>query len=234
MSTFYTPIKKLEVGGNVNKDNTPFKAKVDIESYLKGIGNEQYFSPAKYDLMADLWNYLLEKGVSRRNAAAMMGNIMQESSFNTNASSATSSATGLFQMLGDRTKHYKEWLKNNKPGKYPEVDYFLWVINNGQDIYMDGYNKQKALLERAKAEHEKYPNNVGLKKSYEDIAAYTDRMYGDREREGRLFPVVDFKAAWNNPDTTLDDLTVLFEETFERANKGAEHDKRKGYARAFY
>lgn len=233
MSRFYIPIKKLQPGGAI-KESGPFKAKADIESYLKGIGNEQYFTPSQYDLMSDLWNYLLDKGVSKRNAAALMGNIMQESSFNIKAANPDSSATGLFQMLGERARHYNNWLKSNKTGKYPEVDYMLWVINSGHDIYMNGYNAQKDILARAKAEYDKYPNNPTLKREYEKILKYTDEMYGDRERDGKLFPVADFRTAWNNPDLSLDDITTLFEETFERSNKGAEHEKRKGYARSFY
>ena len=121
MSRFYIPIKKLQPGGAI-KESGPFKAKADIESYLKGIGNEQYFTPSQYDLMSDLWNYLLDKGVSKRNAAALMGNIMQESSFNIKAANPDSSATGLYQKLGERHRHYNNWIKHNKNGKYTETD----------------------------------------------------------------------------------------------------------------
>ena len=66
-------------------------------------------SKQQYALASDIWKYLSEKGVSPRNAAAIMGNIMQESSFKRNArQKGGDRALGLFSMHGQDLKHYTE------------------------------------------------------------------------------------------------------------------------------
>lgn len=67
------------------------------------------------ELMDYTWDYLRSHNVSARNAAALMGNIMKESSFSPDViQRGGDNAVGLFQLHGKRLADYKKYLAEEK------------------------------------------------------------------------------------------------------------------------
>lgn len=173
-------------------------------------------SKQQYSIAKDVWQYLMNKGVSPRNAAALMGNIMQESSFNRRAKQRGGDrAEGFFQMHGDSLKEYNKWLKNNKTGKYPEIDYVLYMIDTKDHPYTNEY--KRVLAQPKTSQNQRY---------YQDV-------YGQREKTKTLYLIDDLNTVWNDTTTSLNNVTDLFTNTIERAGK-PEYSKRQGYAQDFY
>ena len=102
---------------------------------ISGVTKEQN------DRMTDTWDYLRSNNVSARNAAAFMGNIMQESSFNPKARQIDGDkAVGLFQLHGDRLDDYKKFLQENnkEDDAHSQLDYILSLVKGERgDAYMD-------------------------------------------------------------------------------------------------
>lgn len=173
-------------------------------------------SKQQYNEAANVWQYLMDKGVSPRNAAAIMGNIMQESSFNRGAvQKGGDGAVGFFQMHGQDLNAYNTWKSKNKGGKYPEIDYVLYMIDSKDHPYTNEYRRVQGLP--------KTPQN---KKYIQDV-------YGPRERTDTLYLIDNLNTVWNDNTTPLNDITDLFTNTIERAGK-PEYQKRQGYATDFY
>lgn len=197
-------------GQKVPLSNTPAASKL-VKQALKTRLDKQL-----YNVASDIWQYLMDKKVSPRNAAAMMGNIMQESTLGRNSvQRGGDRAVGLFQMHTGQLQEYKDWLKNNKTGKYPEIDYILHVINDKDHYYTNNYRKEKS--------NATTPENI----------AYIKKTYGERERTGTLYLIDDLNKAWNDPNVSLDEITDLFTNTIERSGR-PEYEKRKAYANDFY
>lgn len=170
-------------------------------------------SQQQYNLASDVWDYLMQNKVSPKNAAAIMGNIMQESSFIRNAiQKGGDKAQGLFQMHGDDLKAYNNWKTSNRTGKYPEIDYVLYMINSKDHPYSNEYKR------------------VSKDPTQKD---YVQKIYGDRIKNGRLYLIDDLNKAWNDKSVPLDRVTTLFTDTIERAGR-PEYLKRTGYATDFY
>lgn len=175
-----------------------------------------YISPEKFKVVKDVWKYLQEKKVSPRNAAVIMGNIMQESSFNrASVQKGGDSAEGFFQMHGDQLKEFRKWSAKNKTGRYPEIDYVLYMINSKDHPYTKEYNRVIQLPQTA------------------ENAKYRETIYGIREKNGTLYLIDDLHDAWNNDEVPLNDLTDLFTNTIERSGK-PEYEKRRYYTNYFY
>lgn len=164
-------------------------------------------------LADDVWNYLHEKGVHHKNIAAIMGNIMQESSFMRNVvQKGGDNAEGLFQMHGQDLNAYNKWKQSNSAGKYPELDYILYVIESKDHPYSNEYKR------------------VSSDPSKKD---YVERVYGNRMRNNTLYLIDDLNSAWKDKTISLDSITDLFTNTIERAGK-PEYVKRRQYATDFY
>lgn len=203
--------------------------------YQKGGNLSSYMNDSQLENARGIWNYLVgQKGLTQRNAAAMMGNVMQESGLNPNAKNPKSSAKGYFQMLDSKRKDYDKWLRNNPHSKdYGEFDYYVHLIDDVVDPYMDGYNSFMKRWDDVKKAYEAKPSDRN-RQSMQEYQDYYDRMYRQRVEDNRLFPVIDFNRAWNNYELPLNEITPLFEETFERAGEGSEHEKRNNCAQDFY
>lgn len=177
-----------------------------------------------------VWSYLTtEKGLSPRNAAAIMGNVWQESRFLPDRVSS-SGATGYMQFLGQREKDYQQWLKNNKHHpEYGQFDYILYAVQDPEhkhDFYRNDYERVKKGMDLFKKQ--------GKTKEYNEYNKYKNSIYGSREREGRLHFFSEVNDAFNNPDYKLDDLTTLWHDSIERSNPNeARLDNRKTAANSF-
>lgn len=177
-----------------------------------------------------VWNYLTtEKGLNPRNAAAIMGNVWQESRFLPDRVSSAG-ATGYMQFLGQREKDYQQWLKNNKHHpEYGQFDYILYAIQDPEhkhDFYRNDYERVKKGMDLFKKQ--------GKTKEYNEYNTYKNKVYGTREREGRLHFFSEVNDAFNNPNFKLDDLTTLWHDSIERSNPNeARLDNRKTAANSF-
>lgn len=177
-----------------------------------------------------VWNYLTtEKGLNPRNAAAIMGNVWQESRFLPDRVSSAG-ATGYMQFLGQREKDYQQQLKNNKHHpEYGQFDYILYAIQDPEhkhDFYRNDYERVKKGMDLFKKQ--------GKTKEYNEYNKYKNSVYGSREREGKLHFFSEVNDAFNNPDYKLDDLTTLWHDSIERSNPNeAKLDNRKTAANSF-
>lgn len=86
------------------------------------------------DTKNTVWNFLKGKGLSDEQAAGIMGNIQQESNFNSSSLNSSSGAFGLFQWLGGRKTNLENYARSK--GKDPsdvttQLEYFWSEIENG-------------------------------------------------------------------------------------------------------
>ena len=170
-------------------------------------------SPQQIQIATDIWNYLSQKKVSPKNAAAIMGNIMQESSFIRNAmQQGGDNAEGLFQMHGQDLQAYHNWKASNQTGKYPELDYALYMIESKDHPYSNEYKRVS-----------QDPTQK----------AHVQKVYGNRIKNNTLYLIDDLNKAWKNKETSLNDITDLFTNTIERAGR-PEYQNRRKYATDFY
>ena len=190
---------------------------------ISGVTKEQN------DRMTDTWDYLRSNNVSARNAAAFMGNIMQESSFNPKARQIDGDkAVGLFQLHGDRLDDYKKFLQENnkEDDAHSQLDYIISLVKGERgDAYMDEYYRVKSLRDSLA--------NTNNKKEYIKVSDHFNKMYKKREETNTLYPIKDLTKAWEDETMSLDDLTTLFTNTIERAGK-PEHETRRAFANKFY
>ena len=161
-----------------------------------------------------VWNYLTQtKGVSPRNAAAIMGNVWQESRFLPQRVSSAG-ATGWMQFLGQRDKDYQKWLKTNKHHPdYGQFDYILYAIQDPEhkhDFYRNDYERVVNNMKKFKEQ--------GNNEAYNEYNTYKNKIYGAREKEGRLHFFNDVNTAFNDPKYKLNDLTTLWHDSIERSN----------------
>lgn len=161
-----------------------------------------------------VWNYLTQtKGVSPRNAAAIMGNVWQESRFLPQRVSSAG-ATGWMQFLGQRDKDYQKWLKTNEHhSDYGQFDYILYAIQDPEhkhDFYRNDYERVVNSMKKFKEQ--------GNNKAYNEYNTYKNKIYGAREKEGRLHFFNDVNTAFNDPKYKLNDLTTLWHDSIERSN----------------
>lgn len=216
---------------NGNRYSTKLEPTVYVKDSALNIAG---LSKGQLQAMQDTWDYMRSRNVSARNVAAVMGNMMQESSFNANAIQKNGDkAVGYFQMHGDRLKDYNEFLKENNYTDSPDrqIDYMIDVMRDKRkDQYMEGYNKSRSKVDSLKAIEN--PTREQLN-SLEEAEKYHTKIYGKREKEGRLFPISDFANAFEDESISLEDMTNLFTDTIERAGK-PEYQKRQNYAKQIY
>ena len=209
-------------------DMKPTILKRDKTLNIPGITKKQM------NTMQEVWNHLRSNNTSARNTAAIMGNIMKESSFNPDAVQAGGDkAVGLFQFHGDRLKDYYSYLEEigGQDSQENQLNYILSVSRGERpDFYMNGYNNLKSSIDSLE--------NIAGRKSWEEKELqekkdYFNKVYKKREQENRLFPIEDFSRAFEDENLTLDYITDLFTDTIERAGK-PEYEKRRSYAKNIY
>lgn len=186
------------------------------------------------ELMDYTWDYLRSHNVSARNAAALMGNIMKESSFSPDViQRGGDNAVGLFQLHGKRLADYKKYLaeeklQNNTPN---QINYVLEVIKgNRGDYYIDDYNRVTGEIAKL-GQKEKLAN--WEKNALKEYQKYYNDNFKVRAETGTLYPISGLTEAFENESMSLEDFSDMFTNTFERAGK-PEFDKRHSYANSFY
>lgn len=186
-----------------------------------------------------MYDYLTNKlKLSKEAASAILGNAMQESTFNHNAVSSAG-GMGVFQLLKDNKKRYQQFLKTGwKDGPLTQTQFTIDEILNGKDYYYDTYDRLKE--RQANGWKEQTADGKGWYKRVNKDGLSVDSLYFmnnyyPREQAGTMPPrrqeVVD--AIKNSKD--IDKITELFMRYWEKPNAGEEAlDKRQSYAREIY
>lgn len=94
----------------INKNGNP----IDPSNYLNDARNGRVSSSysSSNSQQAVVWNYFKNKGLNDKAIAGLMGNIAQESNFNSNAVNKSSGASGIFQWLGGRKTGLQDYAKS--------------------------------------------------------------------------------------------------------------------------
>lgn len=94
----------------INKNGNP----IDPSNYLNDARNGKVSAsyPSSSSQQAVVWNYFKNKGLNDKAIAGIMGNIQQESGFNSSAVNKSSGASGIFQWLGGRKNGLQEYAKS--------------------------------------------------------------------------------------------------------------------------
>lgn len=82
-----------------------------------------------------VWNYLKGKGLTDEQASGIMGNIQQESGFDTSATNSSSGAYGLFQWLGGRKTNLQSYAKSQGKSASDinvQLDFFWKELNSSE------------------------------------------------------------------------------------------------------
>lgn len=94
----------------INKNGNP----IDPSNYLNDARNGKvsasYSSSSNQQTV--VWNYFKNKGLNDKAIAGIMGNIQQESGFNSSAVNKSSGASGIFQWLGGRKNGLQDYAKS--------------------------------------------------------------------------------------------------------------------------
>ncbi|WP_342534787.1 phage tail tip lysozyme [Lysinibacillus sp. FSL K6-0057] len=94
----------------INKNGNP----IDPSNYLNDARNGRVSAsyPSSSSQQAVVWNYFKNKGLNDKAIAGIMGNIQQESGFNSSAVNKSSGASGIFQWLGGRKNGLQDYAKS--------------------------------------------------------------------------------------------------------------------------
>lgn len=188
-----------------------------------------------YKVLSDMYTYLTkEKHLSPHAASAILGNVMQESTFDHNSVSSKG-ARGVYQLLGDKYKYYKSFLNKNKDWKDGPLTMSHWIIDqtyNGKDHYYETYDKLKE--RQANGWKERTADGKGWYYNPQDSIDFMEKYY-PREKAGALPPRREqlVKALDNSKD--LEEITRLFMDYWERPKDyEKKFDQRLKYSNEIY
>lgn len=171
-----------------------------------------------------MYNYLKNTlHWSDRNIAAVMGNIMQESTFNYDSVSSAG-AVGAFQFLGGRRNDYEKWRNKNgyKDGALSQAAYLDYIIKNRVDSRMDDVLRARQLLQ-----NQNKRDSVNAKK----ILDWAEPAI----QNGTFYPISDLSDRWNDETYSLDEMTDLWSNTIEKAHSSEKNNaSRRNYANKLY
>ena len=146
-----------------------------------GLSNEQAA------VLARMYHFLVNnRSISPEAAASILGNVMQESSFNHEAVSSKG-ARGVYQLLGQNYQNYLSYLKtkNWNDGPLSQTSFVINEIFNGKDSYYDTYDKLKE--RQANGWKERTADGKSWYKNLND-SIYFAETFLPREQAGTLPP----------------------------------------------
>lgn len=94
----------------INKNGNPIDPSNFLNDARNGKVSASYSSSNSQQ--AVVWNYFKNKGLNDKAIAGLMGNIAQESNFNSSAVNKSSGASGIFQWLGGRKNGLQDYAKS--------------------------------------------------------------------------------------------------------------------------
>lgn len=210
-------LDKFEEGGIISAQQG---IKVLTESQLRNAFNTT-FTSQQIDNINKLYAYLKnEHNLSDRNIYALMGNIMQENSMWDPAYvNPNGGATGYYQFKGKILDKYNKWRESKKyqndNGLY-QTEYMIYLANHPEEDYR--YPDYERALKLSQS-----TNAVDRKNGNDYLSKLSSIQYWYK----------DFTPKWNDNETSLDDITELFANTFEKAGSDMKMENRKKYANIF-
>ncbi|MFJ3388755.1 phage tail tip lysozyme [Lysinibacillus sp. NPDC086135] len=129
-NTGYSTGAHLHYEQNNSKGQT-----INPTATLNAIRSSSATTPSASSQQAVVWNYFKNKGLNDKAIAGLMGNIAQESNFNSSAVNKSSGASGIFQWLGGRKTGLQDYAKS--VGKswtdlQVQLDYAWKELNNSE------------------------------------------------------------------------------------------------------
>lgn len=191
-------------------------------------------SNEKMATLDKMYNFLVNsRSMSPQAASAILGNVMQESTFDHDAVSVNN-AKGVYQLLGDKYKNYLLYLKQKgwDDGPLSQTSFVINELQNGKDTYYETYDRLKDL--QSNNWKSRTADNTGWHKNTND-SIYFSKVYEPREKAGTLPPRRE--NAWKvlSSSTDIPELTAMFMNYWERPGaKEAMLDKRVVYANEIY
>lgn len=193
-----------------------------------GLSNEQA------DVLTRMYNFLVNnRSISPEAAASILGNVMQESSFNHEAVSSKG-ARGVYQLLGQNYQNYLSYLKNKNwnDGPLSQTSFVINEIFNGKDSYYDTYDKLKE--RQANGWKEKTADGKSWYKNLND-SIYFVETFLPREQAGTLPPRRTEALDIIKSSRDIPTITKIFMDYWERPSQDeANLDKRIKYANEIY
>ena len=193
-----------------------------------GLSNEQAA------VLTRMYNFLVNnRSISPEAAASILGNVMQESSFNHEAVSSKG-AKGVYQLLGQNYQNYLSYLKNKNwnDGPLSQTSFVINEIFNGKDSYYDTYDKLKE--RQANGWKERTADGKSWYKNLNDSIYFTETFL-PREQAGTLPPRRTEALNIIKSSRDIPTITKVFMDYWERPNQDeANLDKRIKYANEIY
>lgn len=181
-----------------------------------------------------MYNFLVNsRSMSPQAASAILGNVMQESTFDHNAVSSKN-AKGVYQLLGDKYHNYLQYLQQKEweDGPLSQTSFVIDELKAGKDHYYETYDRLKDL--QSNNWKSRTADNTGWYKNTND-SIYFSKVYEPREQTGTLPPRRE--NAWKvlSSSTDIPELTAMFMNYWERPGaKEVMLDKRVAYANEIY
>ena len=193
-----------------------------------GLSNEQAA------VLTRMYNFLINnRSISPEAAASILGNVMQEYSFNHDAVSSKG-ARGVYQLLGQNYQNYLSYLKNKNwnDGPLSQTSFVINEIFNGKDSYYDTYDKLKE--RQANGWKERTSDGKSWYKNLND-SIYFVETFLPREQAGTLPPRRTEALDIIKSSRDIPTITKVFMDYWERPSQDeANLDKRIKYANEIY
>lgn len=185
-------------------------------------------------VLTRMYNFLVNnRSISPEAAASILGNVMQESSFNHEAVSSKG-ARGVYQLLGQNYQNYLSYLKNKNwnDGPLSQTSFVINEIFNGKDSYYDTYDKLKE--KQANGWKERTADGKSWYKNLND-SIYFAETFLPREQAGTLPPRRTEALDIIKSSKDIPTITKIFMDYWERPSQDeANLDKRIKYANEIY
>ena len=169
------------------------------------------------DVLNKMYDFMVtHRGISPEAASAILGNVMQESTFNHNAVSSKG-AKGVYQLLGQNYQNYLNYLKQKSwnDGPLSQTSFVLNEIMNGKDYYYETYDKYKQ--RQANGWKERTADGKGWYKNPNDSIEFT-KTYLPRELAGTLPPRREEAVKIITTSKDIPAITKMFMDYWERPN----------------
>lgn len=173
------------------------------------------------------------RSISPEAAASILGNVMQESSFNHEAVSSKG-ARGVYQLLGQNYQNYLSYLKNKNwnDGPLSQTSFVINEIFNGKDSYYDTYDKLKE--RQANGWKERTADGKSWYKNLND-SIYFVETFLPREQTGTLPPRRTEALDIIKSSKDIPTITKVFMDYWERPSQDeANLDQRIKHANEIY
>ena len=214
----YRRVGKLIISELIAQDNRDPQY-VEAPSKHQEGGQVTAFTQAQLNNMKRYWNILKQKGYSDRNAAAILGNLFQESSFD-HTKVSNKGAKGVAQLLGDELTYYNNYLTSNnlKDSDDTMVGYIADMISGiiphkwSQDFdrMYSAYNTLAAKKKREAWEEK-------------EMKDYYDKMFSYKgvKKVGTDYPSRHIKflqEAMKDDSKSIDDIVSSYSYIIEKPN----------------